>query len=268
MKTDMKFFFIKCLISLHATRKNVHFLLAILVISTFITRILGNIKSSRICLILCVCLIVYMFVLSVACMIHRSKHQSFKVYLSFSIDRIPGMAQYISDYIKPAFYVFNIDYYDFREHKQLQYLNEPAICEEIDKNLADSDIYLRFIDHGLEPNKSYTVNDSWKNVKYNPYTHNLSGKPDYTDYEVKTSLDKFGFNNTNNRFQIVPSEMMIAPMEHIHTVYIDTEDDTALDFVIRLIKELSHGYQEQQYLKPDTLLRKMRDKITANSEGE
>ena len=261
----MKFFLTKCLIVFHAMQKKVPSTLVMLVIATIIARLWVNIKASRICLIFCICFMVYVLVFSIACMKHRKKHQRFKVYLSFSVERIPGMAQYIIDYIKPAFYVFNIDYYDFREHKQFHYLNEPAICEEIDKNLEVSDIFLRFIGHGLEPNKPYFVNDLRNDIRFNPFTRSLSKTPDYTDYEVRVSFDKFGFNNRNNRFQIVPSEMMIAPMEHIHTVYIDTEDDTALDFVIRLIKELSHGYQEQQYLKPDALLRKMRDKITANS---
>jgi len=262
----MNSFFTKCLIVFHAMQKKVPSMLVMLVIVTIIAHLWGNITASRICLIFCICFMVYVLVFSIACMKHRKKCQGFKVYLSFSERRIPGMAQYINDFLKHAFYIFNIDYYDFREHKQFQYLNEPAICEEIDKNLADSDIYLRFISHGLEPNKSHTVNDLWKDVKYNPYTHNLSGKLDYTDYEVNQSFDKFGFNNPNNRFQIVPSEMMISPMEHIHTVYIGPEE-SALNFTLRLIKELSRGYQEQQYWKRSVLFWKMRDEMMSHLKG-
>jgi hypothetical protein len=207
---------------------------------------------------------VYVLVFSIACIKHRRKHQRFKVYLSFSVDRIPGMAQYISDYIKPAFYVFNIDYYDFREHKQFHYLDEDAICEEIDKNLAVSDIFIRFISHGFEPNKVHSISDLWNQMSYNPTTGGVSS-PSFTyyDYEAHASFEKYGFNNPNNRFQIVPSEMMISPMEHIHTVYIGPEEP-ALNFTIRLIKELSHGYQEQQYWKRNALFWKMRDEMMSH----
>jgi hypothetical protein len=208
---------------------------------------------------------VYVLFFSIACMEHRKKHQRFRVYLSFSERRIPQMARYINDYLKPAFYVFNIDYYDFREHKQFHYLNENAICEEIDKNLAVSDIYLRFIGHGLEPNKPYLVNDLWNDIRFNPFTCSLSKTPDYTDYEVNVSFDKFGFNNRNNRFQIMPL-MMADPMVHIQTIYIDPEE-SAMNFTLRLINMLSCGYQEQQYWKRSALFWRMRDQIMAHSEG-
>ncbi|WP_461255283.1 hypothetical protein [Treponema sp. R80B11-R83G3] len=246
----MKMFLVKCLIIFRALRKNNYFLLAIMVVLAIVTYLRGNIKVFRNCLFYSVILMALMLVFSIASMIHRKKHQRFKVYLSFSVRRIPWLTQYISDYLKHAFWIFNIDYYDFREHEQFHFLNEFAICAEIDKNLADSDIFLRFIDKGLEPNKPRLVRDLWEDIRFNPFTRELSSIPDYAKYEVDISYDKFGFTNPNNRFQIVSTEIMVSPMEHIQTIYIDTEDShSALNFTLKVINKLSQGNQEQQYWK-------------------
>jgi len=87
-----------------------------------------------------------------------------------------------------------------------------------------------------------------------------------TDYEVRASFDKFGFNNPNNRFQIMPLDMIIPPKEHTRTIYIDPKE-SALDFTLRLIKELAHGYMEQQYWKRSALFWKMRDEMLSR-KGE
>ena len=211
-----------------------------------------------------------MLTLSTVCTTHRKKHQRFKVYLSFSVERIPLMAQYISDYLKRVFWIFNIDYYDFREHEQFHYLNENAICEEIDKNLEDSDIFLRFIDHGLEPLKVRLIKNRFDNIRINPFTGGISFNDDiftYYDYEVKASFNKFGFNNRNNRFQIMPADIMIPPNKHTRTIYMESKE-SALDFTLRLIKELAHGYMEQQYWKRSALFWKMRDEIMSQLKRE
>jgi hypothetical protein len=186
----------------------------------------------------------------------QDNHYKFKVYLSFSIRRIPELTKYIDDYLKPAFRENNIDYYDFREHERFDYLNEHAICAEIDKNLADSNIFLRFIDHGLEPNKSHSVRDLWSNMRLNMFTGGLSFNDYYSyyDYEIDASYDKFGFTNPYNRFQIVPMGIMLAPMDHIQTIYFDTEDaaenpKSVLNFALEVISKLSQGYQEQRYMR-------------------
>jgi len=242
----MKKFLVKCLITFRVTRKNAYFLLAALFIAAIVTHLRGNIKAFRYCLFYSVFLLLLIMVFSIACIIHRKKHRRFKVYLSFSLRRIPGLSRYIVDYLIPAFWIYNIDYYDFREHERFHHQNIPAICEVIDKNLADSDIFIRFIDHGLEPNKSHLVSELWRDMGYNSFTGDFSGNFDYVEYEVNTSYDNFGFTNPYNRFQIVSLDIMnIDPMEHIHTIYIDTE--SALNFALKVIDEISQGYQMRQY---------------------
>jgi hypothetical protein len=174
--------------------------------------------------------------------------------LSFSESRIPHLAQYVSDYLKQSFWIYNIEYYDFREHKRFHYLNEPAICEEIDINLADSDIFVRFIGEGLEPNKTRLIKNQISNIRFNPYTGSLSSYGDnftYYDYEVDTSYDRFGFNNPFNRFQIVSESIMVSPMPHIQTIFIDS-DESALDFALRIIGEFTFGYW--QYRRRSNIL--------------
>jgi len=180
------------------------------------------------------------------------------------------MVQYIDNYLKPAFWVFNIDYYDFREHEQFHFLNEPAICAEIDKNLADSDIFVRFIDHGLEPHQWRLVNDKRNDMIFNPFTGSITGKPDYTEYEVDVSFDKFGFNNPNNRFQIASIGVStVSPMKHITNIFIDLVFfDTPLDTALKIINKLSKGYMEQQYWKQSELYWRMKNLMTPDSEGE
>jgi tetratricopeptide (TPR) repeat protein len=183
----------------------------------------------------------------------QDNHYKFKVYLSFSETRNNRWAKYINDYLKPAFLENNIGYYDFREHERFDFLNVPAVCGLVDKNLANSDIFLRFIGEDLEPNKIYLVDDLSENIIYNPYTRNESQIPDYAEYEVDTSYDKFGFTNPYNRFQIVSTENMVGAMNHISSIYY-TSFESDQDFTQRVINELSAGYQEQQYLKRSNLL--------------
>jgi len=181
-------------------------------------------------------------------MIFRKMKPKIKVYLSFSERRLPRCVQFIDDYLKPAFNASNIDYYDFREHEQFHFLNEPAIYEEIDKNLAKSDIFVRFFDRGMEPNRIYPVDDLWDDVIINPFTFNESGIPDYTEYEVNASFEKFGFNNPYNRFQLVPYGIGDSPMVHITSIYFDP-DGEGEDSTKRIINELTKGYHEQRYLE-------------------
>jgi len=256
-------FFKKRLIGFRAMEKHTRSALVSSVMATIATGLCGYKIVSIIFLIACACFIAYMLTFSIACIRHRKKCQRFRVYLSFSERRIPQMVMYIDNYLKHAFWVFNIDYYDFREHERFHYLDEPNICNEIDKNLAVSDIFLRIIDHGLEPNKTRLVSDYWNNVILNPFTRSLSEPPDYTDYEVNASFDKFGFNNRNNRFQIMPLTIMTGPMGHTQTIYKSSEESD-LDFTLELINRLSHGYSEQLYWKRSALFWEMRDQLVNN----
>ena len=254
----MKTFFIKCLITFIAIQKKTVLTLAILVTVTIVLDIRGNIKAARICLFISVSFIALMLFLSITCMMHRKRHLGFKVYLSFSANRIPELAQYIKDYLKQSFWLYNIDYYDFREHRQFHFFNVYAVCEEIDKNLANSDIFLRFVDYGLEPNKIRHVNEISKNRRFNSYTQNFSEPPDYYEYEVATSFDKFGFTNPNNRFQIMRPMMTSSPYPHIKTIYLGT-DKSDLDLALRVVNELSKGYWNQIYRNTSALYYRMRN---------
>ena len=265
-KENMKEPFVKYLIKFRANQKKLRFILMILTIAAIITSLWRNILF-QICLICFVTFLVYMLVLSIVCVVHRKKYQRIKVYLSFSVRRIPEMVKYIDKYLKSTFWVFNIDYYDFREHKQFHFLDEYAICAEIDKNLTDSDTFIRFIDYGLEPNKMRSVKDKLNDIIFNPFTREITGKPDYTEYEVDISFDKFDFNNPNNRFQIAPFGFMATPMKHIKHISIDLEN-TDLDFALKVIYKISQGYQEQQYRKRSDLFWTMRDQMMSDSEGE
>jgi len=192
----------------------------------------------------------------------QTNHYRFKVYLSFSLRRIPQTARFIKNCLIPAFRTYNIDYYDFREHEQFHPLNIPAICAVIDKNLADSDIFLRFIDHGLEPNIPHLVDEELEDLKFNPITGGFSGNFDYADYEVNTSYDKFGFNNPYNRFQVTPLDIItIAPMKHINTIFFDKYSEATENIALRIIAEISQGYQEQQYQKYSDLFWRMRERV-------
>ena len=262
----MKLFFVENLITFHKRQKNTYFKLALLVAATIIADLRGNIPASRICLVLFVCFIAYILIFSIACMQHRKKHLRFKVYLSFSVVRTPEMVKYIDEYLKPAFWVFNIDYYDFREHKQFHYLNEGAICEEIGKNLADSDAFIRFIDYELQPNQIRLANSRNKPIIFNPYTLGFTGIPDYVKYEVDISFDKFGFTKPYNRFQIVPLGVMVSPRPHIKTILLNSYR-SSLDEALNIISELSRGYKEQQYWKRSALFWQMKDEMMSG-EGE
>jgi len=254
----MKTFFVKCLIIFIAMQKKNFFTLMVLVIATIILFLRGNTKEAMISLFSCVFFSLLITVFSIACISHRKKCPRFKVYFSFSEGRTPEMARYISDYLKPAFWIFNIDYYDFREHKRFHYMNEPAICEEIDKNLAVSDIFLRFIGQDLQPNKIRFIKDQFANIRFNPFTGALASFDTniYYDYEVNVSYDKFGFTNRYNRFQLISDGVIVSPMEHIQTIFVDSME-SALDFALRLINELSHGFHEQLYWKQSKLFRRM-----------
>jgi hypothetical protein len=184
-------------------------------------------------------------------MIHRKTHQEFKVYLSFSERRIPQMSQYISDYLKHAFWLFNIQYYDFREHERFHFSNWISICELIDSNLVNSDIFLRFIDRGFEPNRFHSLAED---------AYGLFSSHDYAKYEIDVSYDRFGFTNHHNRFQVVPVEIMVTSYGHITTIFRGLYE-SPLEITLKIIDELSHGYQEQQYWR-------MRDQMIDSSEGE
>ena len=235
--------------------------------AAIVSRLFGNINVFLGNLLCSVILVSIIALLSIACMIHRKKQQGFKVYLSFSELRTPLLAQYIKNYLKPSFWFFNIEYYDFREHKRFHFLNELAICEEIHKNLADSDIFVRFIGEDLQPNEVRLVSDEWNDLRFNPFTRELSGTPDYAKYEVDISYDKFGFSNPHNRFQIAELSGRVAPMKHIKSILINP-DESALDFAFRIINELTHGCREQQYWKRSALFWRMRDQIMNQSKGE
>jgi hypothetical protein len=65
----------------------------------------------------------------------------------------------------------------------------------------------------------------------------------------------------------MPADIMVHPKEHTRTIYIDTRE-SALDFTLRLIKELAHGYMEQQYWKRSALFWKTRDEMMSQLKRE
>jgi len=193
----------------------------------------------------------------------KNNHYKFKVYLSFSLRRIPQMARFIKDYLLPAFRTYNIDYHDFLEHEQFHHQDIPDIRAEIDKNLADSDIFLLFIDHGLELNIPFLIGEEEEKERFNPFTGDFSSDFDYVMYEICTSFDKFGFNNPYNRFQVTPLDIMaVAPMEHVHTIYFDANSELDSNFALKIIDVISQGYQKQQYQKRSNLFWRMRNCVS------
>jgi len=226
----MKNYRIKYFFAYLKQQKNL-ILFYLLIISIPITALFFvEIKVMRIITISFIIFLLLLFSLSV---IFRKK--KFKVYLSFSEIRIPQWARYITNYLKLAFKAFNIDYYDFREYKRINIYDERAICNAIYKNLSNSDIFLRFIDKNLEPYRISHADD------FNEWL-------DYSEYEINVSYDEFGFINPYNRVQIVAPGIGLAPMNHIHSIFVDPQE-SEFDFALRVIEELTAGYKELQNIK-------------------
>jgi hypothetical protein len=215
--------------------------------------------------------LLYCMYMTVSCWLFRRSKPKFRVYYSFSERRQYGLSRFITECLNPALWLHNIDYYDFREGKRFNFLNEDAVCAEIDKNLAASDIFVRFINYELAPGQLYPVDSEalFLNAIKNPFTRKLQAFPsDYAKYEVDISYDRFGFTAPYNRFQIVPLEMCIAPMPHIQTIFFATKEP-AMDLALKITQKFIAGYNEKQRrIRSKMLYRNFMSSRSFNVENE
>jgi hypothetical protein len=248
---DMSQFFIKCLIMFHATRKKIYLMLTVLAAATLVFWFLKKEEYAEDSFKALLAIFFYGICMTVSCLLFRRSRPKFRVYYSYSLRRQSGLARFITDYLSPALWVHNIDYYDFREGRQLNYLNANAVCAEINRNLAASDLFVRFINDELAPNKIYSLNPGgiFSNTGYNPFARQF----DYAKYEVDVSYDNFGFTAPYNRFQIVPLEIQTGPMPHIATIWF-TEVEPALDLALQITRRFVAGYTEHRNQRRRELL--------------
>jgi hypothetical protein len=232
----------------HSIRKQAYSTLASLAVTTLVLYFSNHKDYAGISIKFLLAFLFYCICMALCCRLFRRSHHKFRVYYSFSERRQSGLSRFLTDYLSPTLWMHNIDYYDFREGKQLNFLNEYAVCAEIEKNLAASDIFVRFISEELVPDELYPTDPDtlFNNIRYNPYTRKLQAFPsDYAKYEVDISYDRFGFTAPYNRFQIVSQEIEACPKPHISTIRF-TEEEPVADLALKITQRFIAGYNEKQ----------------------
>lgn len=191
-------------------------------------------------------LLCYLGIIFSLCLMHRVSCKTFKVYISFSTYRSRFWANFIASYLWRALWFYNISYYDFRKGKIFHELDSNAIFQEIDKNLSDSQIFVRFLDKGVQPTFKLT-SQIWMHTIYNHFTRGFSDRhPNYYKYEVDTSYDEFGFIHEYNRFQIISSDVVAVPITKIRNIYY-IYGESLLVFSIKIVNELIEGNEKRIY---------------------
>jgi hypothetical protein len=261
-------FWNKVFITLWAIRKNTYALALGFILASVISCLTHNLTVYKVCLPLSIIMLSISIIIPIVCLLHRKSCIHFKVYLSFSESYNESMARYISDYLNYVLWYYNISSYDFRQHPRYHYLDWPHICAEIDRNLADSDIFVRFVSEELPPGYIIPVNRTRDFIRLNPFTREIDTvmPAQYQKYEIDTSYDRFGFTNRNNRFQIVGTGVNAASMPHISTIWINPEQ-SALDFALIVTNAFINGYKNQMYRKSIDLLWQLESKRKINDGG-